>query len=134
MIVLADTSAWSRYYRNDVAEDDPVADAVEQQVDGRELVTTGVVYLELLRGFTRPPGRATIESDFASLRFIEPSRADYAGAADLSVSCRKSGVQLDTIDALIAQICISQNLQLLTADQDFVHAANHIPLNVWTPA
>jgi predicted nucleic acid-binding protein len=40
-------------------------------------------------------------------------------------------VQLSSIDALIAQLAITHDLALLTTDQDFVHAARHIPLRVW---
>ena len=38
-------------------------------------------------------------------------------------------VEIKTIDALIAQICIANELMLLAADADFIHVAKHIPLN-----
>jgi predicted nucleic acid-binding protein len=78
---------------------------------------------------SRDPGGP--ERDFASIRFIEPTPQDYVDAADLSVKCRRAGVQLETVDALIAQVCIANDLTLLTADADFVHAARHVPLNLW---
>lgn len=130
---LADSSAWSRFYRDDVAADEPVVQAIGSQIRQRGVVTTGVVYLEILRGFTRPDSRVTVEEDFAAIPFIEPTRDDYRAAADLSVTCRRAGVQLETVDALIAQVCIANDLILLTADTDFTHAARHIPLNVWNP-
>ena len=37
---------------------------------------------------------------------------------------------LDTIDALIAQLCIEHDLALLTADKDFTHAARFVPLRL----
>ena len=91
------------------------------------------MYLELLRGFTRPKSRVVIEGDFAGLPFIDPDRGDYAAAADLAVTCRRAGVQLESVDALIAQVCIANGLRLLTADGDFANAAQHIPLDVWSP-
>ncbi len=99
----------------------------------RGVITTGVVYLELLRGFTRPATRDEITSQFNDVPFIEPNRTDYASAADLSVTCRSNGVQLETVDALIAQVCIANDVTLLTADGDFTNAAQHIDLNVWEP-
>lgn len=132
-IVLADTSAWSRLYRDDIADTDPVVKAISSAIRGNGVSTTGVVYLELLRGFTRPDMRTVVIDHFLDVPFIEPDRDDYEGAADLSVTCRRSGVQLGTVDALIAQICIANDLTLLTADQDFAHAARHIPLDVWAP-
>lgn len=45
-------------------------------------------------------------------------------------TCRRHGVQLGTIDALIAQLCIEHDLALLTTDQDFTHAARFVPLRL----
>jgi predicted nucleic acid-binding protein len=133
MTVLVDTSVWSLAYRKDTDLGAARVVALQEQLVRGKVVTTGVVYLEVLRGFTSPAGRITIERDFASIRFIEPTRQDYVDAADLSVKCRRAGVQLETVDALIAQVCIANDLTLLTADADFVHAARHVPLNLWTP-
>ena len=44
---------------------------------------------------------------------------------------RRDGVQIGTIDALLAQLCIRHGLTLLTSDHDFVLAAAHCPLRVW---
>jgi hypothetical protein len=41
-------------------------------------------------------------------------------------------VQLGTVDAILAQLSIGHDLVLLTTDGDFVHAAGHCPLRVWT--
>lgn len=132
--VLVDTSVWSRFYRSDFPDSDPVVSALSGELAERGVVTTGVVYLELLRGFTRPASRSEITSQFGEVPFIEPEREDYAAAADLSVTCRRAGLQLATVDALIAQVCITHDLTLLTADTDFTKAASHIPLHVWSPA
>ncbi|MBK6856297.1 MAG: hypothetical protein IPG97_07020 [Microthrixaceae bacterium] len=51
--VLADTSAWSRYLRSDIDDSDPIVSQLDDQLGERNVVTTGIVYLELLRGFTR---------------------------------------------------------------------------------
>ncbi len=132
--VLVDSSVWSRFYRSDIADADPWVRALSGKMRTHDVVTTGVVYLELLRGFTRPSTKEEIHEHFDAVLFVEPTRSDYAGAAELSVACRRASVQLPGIDALIAQLCIANNLTLLTADRDFTHAARYIPLDVWTPA
>lgn len=132
-LVLADTNAWSRFLRSEFSDSDAIVSSVSEQLAKPAVVTTGVVYLELLRGFTRATTRETIERLFYDVPFVEPTRDDYAAAAYLSVTCRRNGVQLETIDALIAQLCIAHDLTLLTADTDFIHAARHIPLDVWSP-
>lgn len=55
-------------------------------------------------------------------------------AANLRNRCRRAGVQLGTVGALIAQLCIRHDLVLLTMDGDFAAAANHSDLEVWIQA
>jgi predicted nucleic acid-binding protein len=42
-------------------------------------------------------------------------------------------VQVGTIDALLAQLCLRHDLTLLTTDRDFHHIARLVPLPVWSP-
>jgi predicted nucleic acid-binding protein len=133
MPVLADTSVWSLAYRRDTPGDHPEVAALKAFLVRGDVVSTGLIYLELLRGFTSPDSRMVLESDFDAVPFLAPRRRDYAGAADLATKCRAHGVQLATIDALIAQLAIAYDVQLLTTDSDFSHAAKHIPLDVWRP-
>lgn len=134
MSPVADTSVWSRFYRSDIPDADAHVVLLRRAIEERTVVTIGVIYLELLRGFTRQTTRDQIHRDFAAVPFVEPTRDDYAQAAELSITCRRAGVQLETVDALIAQLCITHGLALLTADRDFVHAAKHIPLTIWPTA
>lgn len=131
MDVMVDTSVWSLSYRRDTPRDHRAVSALRGRLASGAVVTTGVVYLELLRGFTTPGTRQLLVDDFDAIAFVEPSRDDNAQAADLSVRCRRAGVQLETVDALIAQLCISRDLMLLSTDQDFVRAAEHVPLRLW---
>lgn len=132
MAILVDTSVWSLAYRRDSPPDSPHVRMLHRSlVGGDHVVTTGVVLLELLRDFVPERARRTILNDVGGLAFVEPLVSDYAAAADLGNTCRRKGVQLGTIDALIAQLCIRDDLLLLTTDTDFQHAATHIPLRVW---
>ncbi|WP_267615448.1 PIN domain-containing protein [Gordonia bronchialis] len=78
-------------------------------------------------------GRATILERFAFVPMLSPGRDDHIAAADLRRLCRQAGVRLGTIDALIAALTIVHGHTLLTTDKDFVHAAPHIALDVWSP-
>ena len=130
-ITLVDTSVWSLAYRSDTSPDHAAVSALRDRLARGVVVTTGLIYLELLRGFTTVASRATVEANFAAVPFLTPSRRDYEEAANHSLTCRRAGVQLPTVDAIIATICISRDLTLLTTDQDFVHAAAHLPLRLW---
>jgi hypothetical protein len=45
-------------------------------------------------------------------------------------TCRSSGIQVGTIDVLIAQLCLRHELTLLSTDKDFDSIAKHCPLSV----
>jgi hypothetical protein len=102
-------------------------------VSGEQVVTTGLILQELLQGFSGPRNRADIVERFAALPLLAPDRMDYVDAAELRNRCRRAGLQLGTIGALLAQLCIRHQLTLLTTDQDFVLATKHCALKVWQP-
>ena len=68
------------------------------------------------------------------MELIEPNRDDYVSAARRANTCRQSGIQLGSVDALLAQLAIANDLTLLTTDRDFENAARLIPLRLWRPA
>ena len=132
MTLLVDTSVWSLALRRDAISAAPQVRALRDALEGEEIVvTTGLVLQELLQGFAGPRGRRDIIERFAALPLLGPDRQDHIDAAELRNRCRRAGVQLGTIDALLAQLCIRHDLSLLTTDNDFVHAAAHCPLKVW---
>jgi len=127
-----DTSVWSLALRRDApagrAEVGMLVRAVER---GETLVTTGLVLQELLQGFSGPKSRSQIVERFSALPLIVPDRDDHIQAAELRNHCRRKGVQIGTIDALLAQLCIRHDLTMLAADQDFTHVAEHSSLKLW---
>ncbi len=132
MTLLVDTSVWSLAFRRDKASAAPEVHALRHALEGNEaIVTTGLILQELLQGFAGPRARNDFISRFAALPLLTPDRRDYMEAAELRNRCRRAGVQVGTIDALLAQLCIRHKLTLLTTDNDFVRAALHCPLRVW---
>jgi predicted nucleic acid-binding protein len=130
--LFVDTSVWSLALRRDAAAGEPEVKARAEALAGSALVvTTGLVLQELLQGFSGPRSASAIVERFSALALVQPDREDHVAAAALKNRCRRAGVQLGTVDALIAQICIRNRLTLLTTDQDFTHAARHCPLAVW---
>jgi predicted nucleic acid-binding protein len=132
MPLLVDTSVWSLALRRDAEGAEPEVQALKDALQGDEVVvTTGLVLQELLQGFSGPKAQAQIVERFKALPLIQPDRDDHIAAASLRNACRRAGVQIGTIDALLAQLCIRNELTLLTTDKDFVFAAKHCPLHVW---
>lgn len=134
MTLLVDTSVWSLALRRDAAAIEPEVRQLKDALLGADVVvTTGLVLQELLQGFAGPKAREHIIDRFAALPLLQPDRQDHVDAAALRTTCRQAGVQVGTIDALIAQLCIRHELTLLTTDRDFSHMARHCPLRVWAP-
>jgi predicted nucleic acid-binding protein len=132
--LFVDTSVWSLAFRRDtppeIAETAALARAIS---DGAQVMTTGLVLQEVLQGMAGPKQRATLIERFSSLTFLIPDKDDHIEAAGLRNACRSAGVQVGTVDALLAQLCIRHGLTMLTTDQDFRYMVRHVPLRLWPP-
>ncbi len=135
MTLLVDTSVWSLALRRDAAATfEAEVEVLKDALMGADVVvTTGLVLQELLEGFAGPRSRAQIIERFAALPLLQPDRQDHVEAAGLRNTCRRAGVQVGTVDALLAQLCIRHDLTLLSTDNDFKLAAPHCTLRVWMP-
>jgi predicted nucleic acid-binding protein len=132
--LFVDTSVWSLALRRDEPPDAPHLRRLAEGLQGSEAVyTTGLVLQELLQGFSGPRAPEQIIERFSVLPYIVPDRADYIGAANLRNQCRRAGLQIGTIDALLAQLCVNRDLQMLTTDRGFEGVAGQTSLALWTP-
>lgn len=132
MTLFVDTSVWSLAFRRNVPTASPEVDALMIALErGQEIATTGLVLQELLQGFVGPRAREQIVESFGALPLLSPDRGDHIEAAELRNRCRRAGVQIGTIDAILAQLCLRHSLTMLTADKDFHALAKHAPLRIW---
>ena len=132
MKLFVDTSVWSLALRRDSSAGPEVQRLRDALIDGEVISTTGLVLQELLQGFRGPKAPALVAERLATTDWVSPTRVDHVEAADIRNACRRRGVQVGTIDALLAQLCISRNLTMLTTDRDFEHVAGLTPLKVWS--
>jgi predicted nucleic acid-binding protein len=131
--LFVDTSVWSLAFRRDQASSAAEVRMLRDALEGGEtIVVTGLVLQELLQGFAGPRARKDIIDRFTALPLLTPDRQDHIEAVDLRNRCRRAGLQIGTIDAVISQLCIRHQLTLLTTDNDFVLAAPYCTLRVWT--
>jgi len=130
--LLVDTSVWSLALRRDGSLSQPEVRVLQDALLGADsVVTTGLVLQELLQGFSGPKAAGAIIDRFRALPMIQPDRQDHIAAAEIRNACRRSGVQIGTIDALLVQLCGRHELTLLSTDKDFSHAAQHVPFKLW---
>lgn len=132
MSLFVDTSVWSLALRRDSPASSREVRALVQAIENGEiLLTTGLVLQELLQGFSGPKSRDQILDRFSSVPLLVPDRDDHVRAAELRNHCRRKGVQVGTIDALLAQLCIRHDLTMLTTDKDLRRIADHDTLKLW---
>jgi predicted nucleic acid-binding protein len=130
--LFVDTSVWSLALRRD-----PPFSAMEVQAliraieSGETILTTGLVLQELLQGFVGPKARERILDRFSPVPLLVPDREDHIRAAELRNRCRRSGIQVGTIDALFAQLCLRHDLTMLATDNDFRHMTRYCALKLW---
>jgi len=131
--LFVDTSVWSLALRRDRPKDCREVEVLKRALEGGEpVLTTGLVLQELLQGFSGPRDRVQIVERFSALPLLSPDRRDHIDAADLRNRCRRAGLQVGTIDAILAQLCIRNTLTLLTTDKDFAGVAEHSELQLWS--
>jgi hypothetical protein len=132
MNILVDTSVWSLAFRRDGEQAAPEVAALRAALVGADDVfTTGLIVQELLQGFTGPKARHQLVERLVSIAFLQPDREDHIEAAEVRNACRRRGVQIGTIDALLIQLCRRHDLTLLSTDRDFVAASKHVAFGLW---
>ena len=135
MNVLVDTSVWSLALRRDAPPDLKETRILTRCLERKDaLFSSGIIIQELLQGFRGPKQQDRIIEHLGNLPLIVPELIDHVNAASLQITCRRKGIQIGTIDALLAQLAISHDLDLLTTDQDFARIARHAPLRILTEA
>lgn len=82
------------------------------------------VYQEILQGSKTEKEFDSLKEYFETIPLysLRPGRASFESAAYLNMRCRRSGVTIrSSIDLLIAQTAIENDLALLHNDSDFDH-------------
>jgi predicted nucleic acid-binding protein len=130
--LLVDTCVWSLAFRRDAATDLAEVKTLQHALEGADQVfTTGLVLQELLQGFAGPKARSQLVERFSALAFLQPGRDDHIQAAEIRNTCRRNGVQIGTIDAVLIQLCVKHELVLLSSDNDFRSAVKHVKFRMW---
>jgi len=130
--LFVDTSVWSLALRRDAPAATLEVLALVRSIEASEtILTTGLVLQELLQGFSGPKARTQILDRFSAVPLVAPDREYHIAAAELRNHCRRAGIQIGTIDAVLAQLCLRHDLTMLSTDKDFGHVAGICGLKLW---
>jgi predicted nucleic acid-binding protein len=126
---LVDTSVWIDYLRE---KDNSVTQYFALLLDqGTPFGITGVIYQEILQGASSKSDLDFLTKYLSTQRFyhIKDNINSYQSAAEIYFSCRRKGITIrSTMDCLIAQIAIENDLILLHNDEDYYRIATVIPV------
>jgi predicted nucleic acid-binding protein len=92
------------------------------------------IYQELLQGAKTEKDFNLLKKYLESQRFfyIKNGKDSYAKAAKIYFDCKKKGLNISsTIDCIIVQICIENNLYLLHNDKDFEMMSQVVNINFY---
>ncbi|MCW7483220.1 type II toxin-antitoxin system VapC family toxin [Leptospira kanakyensis] len=131
MNLLIDTSVWSEALRRKNksvnSEDTFLYQIIKNE---EEIFLTGIILQEILTGIKNQKLFDDINNQLRFFNFINPTNKDHILAAQLRNDLANKGLAVASIDILIAQIAISNNLTLATYDSDFEKIANNSKLKI----
>jgi hypothetical protein len=126
-MILIDTSVLIDYLKG--TENRAVAAFDKILENGMHYGINEFIYLEVLQGARTAMEYRKLQEYFETIPLynLKRGKESYERAAHLSFACRRSGVTVrSTIDLLVAQTAIENNLFLLHNDSDFTNMAKAI--------
>lgn len=114
--ILPDTCAWIDFLKGNPT---PLAAALEQALLRGDVLTCGVVVMELLQGVKSPREEAMVLSAFQALTHLEMNRELWTSAGRLAARLRAEGLNIPFSDILIATLALERQCTVLTADRHF---------------
>lgn len=126
-MVLIDTSVLINYLKN---VDDAYSNALNILIENHYPIgINNHIYQEILQGAKSTKEYEILKNYLSQFHFYELSgKKSFEQAAELNIKCRTHGVTIrSTVDLIIAQTAIENEIMLLTNDSDFVNMAKVIP-------
>jgi predicted nucleic acid-binding protein len=113
--ILVDSSVYIRLMRQRI---DPVA-ALFAHFDTVNLVTCGMVQLEVLRGVRDLKPRERLRDFMGVMQFVPTDERLWREATELAWRIDRLGATIQATDALIAASALRKGASVLTLDSDF---------------
>ena len=127
--VLVDTSVWISFFRH---ADSVVSARLKQLLKSGTPVYTGIISTELYRGAKSKRETDALGELLTSIECIATKEEYFLAAGQLGHVLSQRGVTVGTVDLLIAQISIANNLILFTLDKHFAAVARHSSLRLYS--
>lgn len=128
-MILVDTSVLIDYFQD--KDNGPVRKLQSILDSGMPFGINSFIYQELLQGTKSEKEYLALKEYLDTQRFygLKHDKESFAEAALIYMRCRKKGITVrSTIDFLIAQTALENNLMLLHKDDDFEKIATVVDL------
>jgi predicted nucleic acid-binding protein len=125
-MILINTSIWIQVFKDKQGTE---AQRIQAWINGRKIVLTPFVQLELLQGCRDEKEWQLLSSYLEEQTYIEAKTSTWQAAARLYFDLRRQGLTVRSpIDSCIAQTTLENRLILLHDDRDFLAIAKIRPL------
>jgi predicted nucleic acid-binding protein len=112
-VKLADSCVWIEYLSSKGFSE------LDDLILSGEIAICGTVIAEVLSGVRKESEVEILKRRFASLPYLAETREVFEHAAFLYRKLRKSGENIPLSDCVIAAVCLTNEVSLLTADKHF---------------
>ncbi|HEX4045139.1 MAG TPA: PIN domain nuclease [Gammaproteobacteria bacterium] len=125
---LVDTSVWIDYLREkNTSSTKYFSEVIENKIP---FGITGLIYQEIIQGALTKKDFDLLVDYLGTQYFFHPADEiqTYQNAAETYFKCRRKGLTIgSSVDCLIAQIAIENNLTLIHNDKDFLLIQKVLP-------
>lgn len=127
--MLVDTSVWIDFF---AARSTAQVAVLESSIDQKEdLCLCGVVLTEVLQGIRDDKQYKQTESVLSNLIYLPMDQSTFLLAANIYRTLCSRGITIrNSVDCMIAAVCIEHKADLLHNDRDFDHIADVSDLQV----
>ncbi len=128
-MVLVDTTVWVDLFSGLTT---PQVIVLESLILKREdICLCGVILTEVLQGIRDDKEHAKTQAIFSNLLYLPMIRETFLLAAHIYRSLRARGITIrNSIDCMIAAVCIENKVALLHHDRDFDSISKHFDLKI----
>ena len=131
-MTLVDTTVWIPFFSG---MDTPHVALLGSLIDQREdLCVSGMILTEILQGIKDEKEYAKTQAMILNLIYVPMNRETFLLAAHIYRSLRAKGITVrNSIDCMIAAVCIENKVALLHNDRDFNYISKHFDLKIVNP-
>jgi predicted nucleic acid-binding protein len=128
-MTVVDTTVWIDLF---AARDTPQVRLLERLITDRtDICVCGVVLTEVLQGIRNPREYAKTLKILEGLLYLPMERSTFLLAAQVFRTLRARGLTIrNTVDCMIAAVCLENRAALLHNDRDFGLISTYFPLKV----